>query len=239
MSELKWWDGVLPVLDFEATGVDPREARMVSAALILCTPKGYTLPGGVDVIVNPGVPIPAEAAKIHGITDARAQAEGIQPAEAVNEIVRCLHGVAALGWPLLIFNAPYDWPFLHAEIERHAPGLAPPDIPILDPLVFDRGFVPKRRGNRKLETLCGHYGVTLNNAHNAFADAMATAELLRAMARHFRELREVDFAQLQEVQADMHLAWVRDFNAYRARKWQDPIPETRWPGIEKTEAVHA
>src|SRR5690606_23279836 len=73
MTCLNWWDGVLPVLDFEATGTDPQEDRIVSVALVLCTPRGRTLPGGVVTLVNPGVPIPPEASAVHGITDDMVQ----------------------------------------------------------------------------------------------------------------------------------------------------------------------
>src|SRR5690606_34711454 len=83
MQTVPWWEGVLPVFDVETTGSDPREARIVSAALLLCLPDGRVQPGGVDVIVNPGVPIPDEATAVHGITTERARAEGIEPAEAV------------------------------------------------------------------------------------------------------------------------------------------------------------
>src|SRR5690606_39384941 len=76
--------------------------------------------GGVDVIVNPGVPIPDEATAVHGITTERARAEGIEPAEAVDQILTCLRGIAALGWPLVIYNATYDWVVLHHEVWRHA-----------------------------------------------------------------------------------------------------------------------
>ena len=37
-------------------------------------------------LVNPGIDIPAEASAIHGITTERAQAEGMDPAEAAEEI---------------------------------------------------------------------------------------------------------------------------------------------------------
>src|SRR5690606_34649400 len=201
-------------------------------ALLLCLPDGRVQPGGVDVIVNPGVPIPDEAAAVHGITTERARAEGIEPAEAVDQILTCLRGIAVLGWPLVIYNAAYDWPLLHAEVQRHAPGQEVPDIPLIDPLVLDRAYDRWRKGSRKLGDVCAHYGVRLEGAHDARADAAATAALLRAMVGRFPELQAMTFEQLQDVQADMHAAWVQSFNAYRAQRRLPPIEAVRWPGVE-------
>lgn len=232
MTVVPWWKGVLPVFDLETTGTDPREARIVTAALLLCLPDGTVQPGGVDVIVNPGVPIPDEAAAVHGITTERARAEGIEPAEAVEQILTCLRGIAALGWPLVIYNAAYDWPLLHAEVQRHAPGQEVPDIPLIDPLVLDRAYDRWRKGSRKLVDVCRHYGVTLTDAHEAVADASAAAALVRVMVASFPELQRMTFAQLQDIQADMHAAWVQSFNAYRAQRRLPPIEAVRWPGVE-------
>lgn len=232
MTVVPWWKGVLPVFDLETTGTDPREARIVTAALLLCLPDGTVQPGGVDVIVNPGVPIPDEAAAVHGITTERARADGIEPAEAVDQILTCLRGIAALGWPLVIYNATYDWVVLHHEVWRHAPRRDVPAVPILDPLVLDRGNDRYRKGSRKLGDVCAHYGVRLEGAHDARADAAATAALLRAMVGRFPELQAMTFEQLQDVQADMHAAWVQSFNAYRAARGEPPIEAVRWPGVE-------
>jgi len=229
MTCLNWWDGVLPVLDFEATGTDPQEDRIVSVALVLCTPRGRTLPGGVVTLVNPGVPIPQEASAVHGITDDMVQ-DKPTTAEVLPELLRCLMGIQALGWPLVIYNATYDWPLLNAEAARHG-GPAVPEVPIIDPLVLDRGYDRFRPGGRKLGDVCWHYGVELVDAHDALSDALATAELCRAIVSRYPELQQMDFRALHDLQADMHAAWLREFNRYRAQQGREPIPEVHWPGM--------
>src|SRR5690606_15845109 len=183
MQTVPWWEGLLPVFDVETTGSDPREARIVSAALLLCLPDGRVQPGGVDVIVNPGVPIPDEATAVHGITTERARAEGIEPAEAVDQILTCLLGIGALGWPLVIYNATYDWVVLHHEDWRHALRREVPATTISDPLLLDRGDARHGKRSCELGVGCAPYRVRLEGAHDSRADAAATDALLRAMVR--------------------------------------------------------
>ena len=53
--------------------------------------------------------------------------------------------------------------------------------PVFDPYVIDRVRDPYRRGKRNLGALCKHYGVRLDNAHEATADATAAASLRTAI----------------------------------------------------------
>jgi DNA polymerase-3 subunit epsilon len=205
-------------------------------------PDGHTQSGGVVTYCNPGVPIPEGARAVHGITDEMVESEP-KTAEVVRRLLECLRGIHALGWPLLIYNAPYDWPLLHAEAERTGVDLEEiPPLPLIDPLVLDRGYDRFRKGSRKLADTARHYGVELADAHDAFADAAAAAGLLRALVRRYPELQQMSFAALQDVQRDMYRAWTESFNEYRAKRGQEPIEEIEWPGLgraieEKAEAV--
>ncbi|MFD6735931.1 exonuclease domain-containing protein, partial [Micromonospora aurantiaca] len=95
--------------DTETTGPDPTEARIVTAALVV---RG----GGRDDtvmswLINPGVPIPEEAAKIHGVDDAKA-AEGADPKEALDDIAERLVAGLRYGMPVIAFNLSFDWTVL-------------------------------------------------------------------------------------------------------------------------------
>lgn len=68
----------------------------------------------VNLIVNPGVPIPEGASRVHGITDDVAQKCGVAPELAV-AMFQFLGGMADL---LVAHNLDYDETVLFAEFKR-------------------------------------------------------------------------------------------------------------------------
>lgn len=171
--------------DTETTGPNPTEDRIVTAAFIV---RG----GGRDDrtfswLINPGVPIPAEASEVHGITDAKVQAEGADPKIALDEIADCLAKAITWGMPLVAFNQSFDWSILHYDLLRN--GLAtvydrvgPCDLPLVDPHVIDKqkDKYVKGTGMRKLKPTAERYGVTLTDWHTAEADALAALLIAEA-----------------------------------------------------------
>lgn len=162
--------------DLETTGVDVENDRIVSRCIIQLVP-GHP-PTVHSRLVNPGIPIPAEATAIHGITDEQA-ATGISPAEAVAETTSLLMMAQTDGAPVVGMNLAYDYTILDRECRRvGTPGglgrypLA--DGPIIDVYVLDKQIDPYRKGGRKLPDLCRHYGVQHDGAHNAILDVLAS-----------------------------------------------------------------
>jgi DNA polymerase-3 subunit epsilon len=176
--------------DTETTSTNPAEARIVTAALV---GRGGLSPEHVQTwIINPGVPIPPETTAIHGIDDAKAQAEGIEPKAALEEMAATMARSIRYGIPLVAFNTAYDWSVLHYELLRHglptmADRLDGPPYTLVDPLVLDKQADKYRKGSRKLKAVAAHYGVHLENWHEAKADA--TAALGIADALYLRHLR--------------------------------------------------
>lgn len=179
--------------DTETTGPDPTTARIVTAAIIV---RGGNRPDrAMSWVIDPGVPIPAEAAAIHGYDDARVQAEGREAAEALDEIATRLTDAIGWGMPLVAFNTSFDWTVLHHDLERYGlPSVVDrvgPDavLPLIDPHVIDHHVVPKVRGKgmRKLKPTCERNGVELTDWHTAEADALAA--LLVAEAQFERHAR--------------------------------------------------
>lgn len=177
--------------DLETTGVDTEEDRIVTAAVA-------RVGGGEETrtetwLVNPGIPIPEEAAAVHGITDDVAYANGREPAEAVAEVLEALCGRG--GGPLVAFNARFDLTVLDREARRY--GLVPlservEPLYVVDPLVIDKWLHRFRKGSRRLDAICAHYGATLEGAHDASFDAIAaarTAWVLGAKGKVTREPR--------------------------------------------------
>lgn len=225
-ADVEWLTGNAGAFDTETTGVDTSVARVVTAHVLEVGPDGAVDRGGW--LVNPGVEIPERVAAIHGITTAKAQAEGIAARAAVPAIVRELAAVWARGLPLIIMNAPYDLSLMLAELQRH--GLPPFELgPVLDPLAIDRMCRPDWRGKRNLEALALHYGVKQEGAHNSRGDALTAARVVWKQARLYRELAGLTLAQMQERQATAHRLWAEDFGAYLRRTGKQDDVGRDWP----------
>lgn len=206
----------LVTFDTETTGVDPETARIVSAALILLDENGQ--PAVTDQwLLNPGVEIPEGATAIHGITTERAIAEGLPAADGILSIAECLAAYAAAGYPLVVFNAPYDLTLLDREIRRHEVGIVG-DIdgvggiwwelgPVIDPLVIDKAVDRYRKGKRTLTALAAHMaGIEFEGeAHGAVADATTAGRIAQRMLNH-QTLHGRELATIHESQ----VGWARE-----------------------------
>jgi DNA polymerase-3 subunit epsilon len=221
-----WASGPFLAVDTETTGVDPASDRIVEAAAVEILPD-CTIGATWSAIIDPGVDIPTEAAQVHGITTARARAEGIAPVDALRQLGE---RIAAHPGPVVIYNARFDWPLLVTEADRH--GLVWPDAPLLDPLVLDKHLDRYRKGSRRLTVVAAWYGVVLteDDAHGALADAIAAGRTMRAMVDRSPEMAAtpIDAMQLwQERWFDDQQASFADY----MRRTKDPLftAHLGWP----------
>ena len=178
------WIKVVGVFDLETTGVDVAADRVVTAHVGLLDAAGSVIRAR-DWLADPGVEIPEGAAAIHGISTARARAEGRPAAAVVTEVVEALRALLDAGIPVVAYNAAYDFSLLKHEALRHGiPPLEAPS-PVIDPLVMDKRYDRYRRGKRTLEVVAAHYAVRLDGAHDACADAVAAGRVAQALAARF------------------------------------------------------
>lgn len=197
--------------DTETTGPDPLTDRIVTAALIA---RGGGLPDRtMSWLINPGIPIPAEATEVHGISDAKA-ATGVAPADALDDIADHLAKALAYGMPLVAYNLSFDWTILARDLERHRLPTLGERMPegtvpgLVDPLVIDKQFdrYVKGTGARKLKPTAERYGVELTDWHTAEADALAALLIAEAQFKRFPLLDDYDpaslFAQQKRWRAD-------------------------------------
>lgn len=169
------WDRVPTVwIDTETTGTQPGFDRAVQVGIVRF--EGGKPVGTFEALCDPGMPIPAEASEIHGITNDMldtADAPRIELVFAEPEVVRLLEGAQPAA-----YNAGFD---------RH---FVPPEAfedwtwPWLDSLslvrVVDR-YV-RGKGRHQLKTACARHGVRLEGAHTAAQDACAAGELFYRLA---------------------------------------------------------
>lgn len=229
-----WFDAPLASLDLETTGRDPQRDRILGVALFRQEP-GDDPVTIVDTLVDPGadVVIPDEAAAVHGITRERLTAVEAPPlADVLVRVHEALTDLAAEHTGIVIYNAPFDWPFLAAELARLDPPRRLPACDLIDPLVLDRYVDRYRRGKRTLAAACEVYEVALEDAHDAGADALASLWVARAIGCRYPEVGGLDLTDLARLQEDAHRTWRDGFNAYLRRIGADRAPVTgAWPGV--------
>lgn len=211
--------------DLETTSANPKEARIVTSALVRIDGREVN---AQETLADPGVPIPEAAAAVHGITTEKAQAEGRPHDEVLAKTVAAIRQGWADGLTLIVYNAAYDLTVL-----RSLTGDFTVDGPVFDPFVIDRVKDPYRKGKRTLGAVCDHYGVDLGNAHEATADALAAARVAWKQVRQvFPELAQMDTDELMEYQA---VQWYQDrmsFKKYLEGRGRDASDvSTAWPMI--------
>lgn len=222
-----WADGPMLAYDCESTWVDVETARIVTACAAVVG-DGDTR---ADTwLANPGVDIPAEATAIHGVTTAHAREHGQHAAEVTAGIAASLAEAWAAGFPVVGFNICYDLTVLDRELRRHHGRPLTVGGPVIDPLVIDRRFDRYRRGPRKLDAMCAHYGVPLDGAHDARHDAVAAARLAWKQARTYPELAAMGLHELTTAQAGWYRTWAIEFRQYLLDRGRtDDLPDEAWP----------
>ena len=173
----------LPIvsIDTETTGLEPPLHRVVEVGLFLG--KDGVAVEGHDWLFNPGMPIPAESTKIHGITDAKVAKEW--PIERLRgEIESVILGSIPLG-----YNAEFDQKFMVYELGPLSDGGRHLEVnDWIDPLVWARELYPKQR-SRKLGEMALTMNLMVGPSHTAEADAkMALPHFLLTEQRQAFEL---------------------------------------------------
>jgi DNA polymerase-3 subunit epsilon len=224
------WADRLGVFDLETTGVDVETARVVTACIAVLDADGQVVQRW-DWIADPGVEIPEAAAAVHGITTERARAEGRASELVVAEIAQTLRTLFGLGVPVVVYNAPYDLSLLDRECRRNELDPISDPGPIVDPLVLDKQVDTYRKGKRTLEAAAAHYGVPLDDAHDAGADAIAAGRVAQALVVARPEELDIPIADLHGRQEIWYAEQARRFQDYiRRRKGDETFTaSTAWP----------
>ena len=224
------WDTRLAVFDLETTGIDVDTSRIVSACIAVVEPDG-SLHRQFNWLTDPEIEIPEGASAVHGITTARAREDGRTAETVVGEITATLRTLLALGIPLVVYNAPYDLSLLDRECRRHRIEPLGYPSPVIDPLVIDKAVDRYRKGKRTLIAAAERYGVSLDDAHDAAADAIAAGRVAQAIARTFPEEVDVPFADLHGRQQIWYAEQAASFQQYiREVKGDETyVAESAWP----------
>ena len=163
--------------DLETTGVDASKDRIVEISMIKVMPDGTE--DTRTRRINPGMPIPAEATAVHGITDADVAnaPKFAQVAKSLEEFIR--------GCDFGGFNSNrFDLPLLVEEFMRA--GLS---VDLKRRKFIDVQNIFHKKEQRTLVAAYKFYcDKELEDAHSAEADTLATYEVLKAQLDRYPEL---------------------------------------------------
>ncbi|WP_262703812.1 MULTISPECIES: exonuclease domain-containing protein [Streptomyces] len=234
---MTWHTGRMAALHLHTTGLDAETARIVIADLVL-------VGGGQDAdtrtwLLNPGIPIPSEATKIHGITTDQARAQGTDPQEGVAQISRDLSTIISEQIPLVVFRAPYALTIFDRECHRHrlpVPGGASGAglRSVIDPLVLDKHIDQFRRGSRTLRALCTHHRVRHDGNNNPASDALAAARLAWRLGNTYPQLRSLDITTLHDRQVIWAAEQAKSFQEHLRQKDPKAVVDGAWPITPQT-----
>ncbi len=162
-------EAVFTFLDVETTGLSPRTSRVCEVALIGF--QGNCRVCHFSSLVNPGLPIPPETSRIHGITDEMVKNSPAFPALAPR-LIALLEGTV-----IVAHNTDFDLSFMEMEFARA--GLRLPELPVIDTL-----YIARRLGtftNNRLGTIAKELDISTENWHRALSDV----EMTRKIFEHF------------------------------------------------------
>ncbi len=185
-------------IDTETTGLDVRVARLVQFGAIRIRGEVVQKSERMSALVNPGVAIPAQASRVHGIF-----AEHLAGADDFATLAPVME--TFLGSAILIGHTiGYDIAILRREYELAGRTWTEPrtiDIRILARLTSAAG------PHDDLESICGALGIEITGRHSAIGDAVAAAEAFVALipqlrARGIRTLAELEAAARARAEQD-------------------------------------
>jgi len=194
-AELKIGDiGDTPMIaaDLELTGFEAGSDQIVAMGWTLLDQGRIRMGSSRHLLINAQRPVGSSAA-IHELTDTEvAGGESLETGlEALFE--------AAQGRVWVFHHAGLDVAFLKQACGRWARVL--PGFIVLDTMRIEfqlrrRRNIPLKNGDLQLATIRSHYGLPRYTAHNALNDALATAELMLAIASHLAPSEPLQLAPL-------------------------------------------
>ncbi len=167
----------LAIIDLETTGISPQIDRIVEIGALRVMPDGSKT--NYHTLVNPEIPIPIEATRVHQIKDSdvrkKPRFRGI-----AKQVARFLKGCDLAGFNL----SRFDLPLLKKEFERAG-------VPFQGEgrHVVDAQTIFHMKEPRDLKAALKFYcGAAHKKAHSALDDARATWEVLKGQVQRYDDL---------------------------------------------------
>jgi ATP-dependent DNA helicase DinG len=181
--------GEIVALDLETTGLDPTSDEIIEIGAALC--KDDTVVATFQSFVKPRSDIPYRVTALTGITNA-----DVRGARSMSQIAPELHDFIG-DRPLLGHNIAFDQGFLRqAGLVRHNPAIDTYELAAM--------LLPTAP-RYNLASLIQQFDLTLENAHRALEDAIASHQIYRIF---WGKLFQLDLDLLKEiVELSSNLEW--------------------------------
>jgi len=170
--------------DLETTGLFPISCRILEFGAVR-----FTLPAGeletFEQLVDPECPIPADATRIHGITD--TMVHGMPTVDHV--LPQFLEFLGGRDTVLMAHNASFDIGFLTLAMAKLA--IPFPTNPVIDTLDLSRKYLPEL-GRHRLEDVARYLGVADREDHRGLSDARLAMGTFREIVARSSRLRTLD-----------------------------------------------
>ncbi|MCG8453042.1 MAG: 3'-5' exonuclease [Spirochaetales bacterium] len=166
------------ILDVETTGFSPQNGdRVVEIGVIRMDENGH-ITTAFDSLINPESE-EVGPTHVHGITSAMVQNAPLFK-DVTGPLLDALDGTIVVA-----HNASFDMGFLRTEFSRAHITL--PKFRPLCTLILARRYL-SHLSSKSLESCRSHLGLSNAGAHNALADARATAQVLQYFLENHPEI---------------------------------------------------
>ena len=186
-------DELYAVVDIEATGGSiGADERIIQFACVLL--KNNQVVHRFDTLVNPNKKIPKPIERLTGIKN-----KDVQDAPYFEEIAPMI--LSLLEDAIFVaHNVGFDYRFLNEQLKAH--GFKQLNIPAVDTVELTQIMYPTL-DSFQLEDIAAFLGYTLNDAHDALADANATVHVLQKLFERAIQLSlvtlEIKFLSLSNI----------------------------------------
>ncbi len=218
-----WLSRPFACYDTETTGVE-RNARLVEIAIVQYDAGGQQT-SEWSTLVNPQVPIPTGAQKVHKISDKMVKDAPVFDQALYQEIVRRFKGHT-----LIAYNMPFDFFILYNEAKRI--GKPWGQFFGVDALVLARKLFPNLKGGYAQTNVLKQKKMfdESNPNHRALQDTKDTASLLFSKLIPEFSKKHVTFQQIWNRQVELALQHEKRMRIRRAGKktntpWHDLAQE--------------
>ncbi len=168
------------VFDLETTGISCTSDEVVEISAVKV--ENRVIVDEFSTLVNPGMPIPAVASEVNGITDDMVQDS---PAfeEALGDFIDFIGDFTLVGHNIHTF----DMKFIQRDALKYFGRQIGNDY--IDTLQIARLYLPEL-GHHRLTDLADHYGIDSEGAHRALNDCRMNQQVFEFLSREMENPSE-------------------------------------------------